>query len=203
MRSAHRLNCGRWAAMAFAALGDRRRAWDLYSIINPVNHGRDEQAIAKHKVEPYVAAADVNAVAPHTGRGGWTWYTGSAGWLYRLILESLLGLTREAGHLRFEPCLPAHWPSISIDYRFRETTYHITMLQTDRAAAKLEVRVDGIAQADATVPLVDDGLEHRVTVLLPVKEDPDSDDLPLSAAAMAASPPALVGASPFDDEVTP
>jgi cyclic beta-1,2-glucan synthetase len=189
--------------MAFAALGDRRRAWDLYAIINPVNHGRDARAIAMYKVEPYVAAADVYAVAPHTGRGGWTWYTGSAGWLYRLILESLLGLTREAGRLRFEPCLPAHWPSISIDYRDRETTYRITLLQADGEAGGLEVTVDGVAQADATVPLVGDGLEHHVTVLLPVMEYAGGYDLPPSAAVMAASPPALAGAGPFNDEVTP
>ena len=84
-----------WTVMAFAALGDSRRAWELFDMINPVNHADSAAAIATYKVEPYVVAADVYAVAPHTGRGGWTWYTGSAGWMYRLILESLLGLTLE------------------------------------------------------------------------------------------------------------
>ena len=84
-----------WTAMAFAALGDSRRAWELTSMINPVNHGRTAETAAIYKVEPYVVAADVYAVAPHTGRGGWTWYTGSAGWMYRLIVESLLGLKLE------------------------------------------------------------------------------------------------------------
>jgi len=80
-----------WTVMAFAALGDSRRAWELFGLINPVNHAKSAQAIGVYKVEPYVVAADVYAVAPHTGRGGWTWYTGSAGWMYRLIVESLLG----------------------------------------------------------------------------------------------------------------
>ena len=84
-----------WAAMAFAALGDRERAWELATMINPVNHARTPEGVATYKVEPYVIAADVYALAPHTGRGGWSWYTGSAGWMYRLIVESLLGLTLE------------------------------------------------------------------------------------------------------------
>jgi cyclic beta-1,2-glucan synthetase len=157
-----------WAVMAFAALRDSKRAWDLYSLINPVNHTNDRQAVATYAVEPYVVAADVYAIPPHVGRGGWTWYTGSAGWMYRLILESLLGLRREAQLLRFEPCLPAHWDSISIDYRYRETTYRITMRQTDPETAASTVIVDGIAQLDAAVCLVDDGVEHHVEVLLPL-----------------------------------
>ena len=101
-----------WAAMAFAALGDRERAWELTTMINPVNHARTAEGVATYKVEPYVVAADVYAVAPHTGRGGWTWYTGSAGWMYRLIVESLLGVTLENGRLRFAPCLPAEWTEL-------------------------------------------------------------------------------------------
>ncbi len=92
-----------WAAMAFASLGDARRAWELLAMINPVNHAGSPEAIATYKVEPYVVAADVYAVPPHTGRGGWTWYTGSAGWMYRLIVESLLGLRLEEDKLRLCP----------------------------------------------------------------------------------------------------
>ncbi len=95
-----------WASAAFAALGDSRRAWELFDIINPVNHSRSPEAAGIYKVEPYVVAADVYALPPHTGRGGWTWYTGSAGWMYRLIVESLLGLRLEVDRLRFAPCLP-------------------------------------------------------------------------------------------------
>ncbi len=119
-----------WAAMAFAALGDRRRAWDLLAIINPVRHGISPEEIDTYKVEPYVVAADVYAVSPHIGRGGWTWYTGSAGWMYRLIMESLLGLRLEVDKLRFEPCLPADWEIFKMHYRYRETIYHITVRQS-------------------------------------------------------------------------
>ena len=101
-----------WAAMAFAALGDSRRAWDLLAMINPVNHARSPEEVATYRVEPYVVAADVYACPPHTGRGGWTWYTGSAAWMYRLIVESLLGLRLEVDRLRFAPCLPADWKAI-------------------------------------------------------------------------------------------
>ncbi len=118
-----------WAAMAFAALGDSRRAWELTTMINPANHAKSQEAIATYKVEPYVMAADVYAVAPHTGRGGWTWYTGSAGWMYRLIVESLLGLRLEVDRLHLAPCLPAHWAGLTVHYRYKETVYHIAIAQ--------------------------------------------------------------------------
>src|SRR5207253_10357199 len=88
-----------WTVMAFAQLGEDELAWELFSLLNPIHHGATPEQIATYKVEPYVVAADVYAVPPHVGRGGWTWYTGSAGWMYRLILESLLGVTRSAGAL--------------------------------------------------------------------------------------------------------
>ncbi len=119
-----------WASMAFAALGDSRRAWELFDIINPVNHSRSPEGTATYKVEPYVVAADVYALQPHTGRGGWTWYTGSAGWMYRLIVESLLGLRLEVDKLRFAPCLPPDWKGFKLHYRYRETVYHIAVTQT-------------------------------------------------------------------------
>ena len=118
-----------WAAMAFAAFGDSRRAWELLGMIDPVNHARSPEATATYKVEPYVVSADVYALPPHTGRGGWTWYTGSAGWMYRLIVESLLGLRLEVDKLRIAPCLPADWETFSMHYRYRETAYHIAVVQ--------------------------------------------------------------------------
>jgi cellobiose phosphorylase len=157
-----------WAAMAFAALGDSRRAWELTTMINPANHAKSQAAIATYKVEPYVMAADVYAVTPHTGRGGWTWYTGSAGWMYRLILESLLGLRLETDRLHVAPCLPAHWQGLRIHYRYRETVYHIAIAQTEvgaeGASGLQSVTVDGVEQADRVVPLVDDRQEHSVAV---------------------------------------
>jgi cyclic beta-1,2-glucan synthetase len=153
-----------WAAMAFAALGDSRRAWELYGIINPVNHSRSPEGNATYKVEPYVVAADVYALSPHTGRGGWTWYTGSAGWMYRLIVESLLGLQLEVDKLRFAPCLPADWKTFKLHYRYRETVYHIVVLQAVAAKAGMTVTVDGIERDDKAIPLVDDRQEHWVEV---------------------------------------
>jgi cellobiose phosphorylase len=155
-----------WTAMAFAALGDSSRAWELLTMINPVNHAGSLAKIATYKVEPYVVAADVYAVSPHTGRGGWTWYTGSAGWMYRLILESLLGLRLEVDKLRFAPCLPVEWESFTVHYRYRETVYHITVLQT-RDGSAAGVIVDGVEQPDNAIPLLDDRREHSVEVRIP------------------------------------
>jgi Cellobiose phosphorylase len=126
------------------------------------------RAIATYKVEPYVVAADVYAVAPHTGRGGWTWYTGSAGWMYRLIVESLLGLQLEVDKLRFAPCLPADWKGFKVYYRYRETVYHIAVTQTDAADAAqsgaMRVTVDGVERPDNIIPLIDDRRDHAVEV---------------------------------------
>jgi cyclic beta-1,2-glucan glucanotransferase len=158
-----------WTAMAFAALGDCRRAWDLLAMINPINHARSPEEIAIYKGEPYVAAADVYADPPHIGQGGWTWYTGSAGWMYRLILESLLGLRLETDKLRFEPCLPAEWNSFTMHYRYRETIYHVTVLQTrDNSASS--VIVDGALQSGKIISLVDDRGEHAVEVRMPAPD---------------------------------
>ncbi|MEO8383939.1 MAG: glucoamylase family protein [Betaproteobacteria bacterium] len=157
-----------WAAMAFAAMGDSRRAWELTNMINPISHATTTEEIAIYKVEPYVIAADVYGVAPHTGRGGWSWYTGSAGWMYRLLLESLLGLRLDVDKLTFTPCLPVDWPSFSVQYRYRETVYQITVIQTVVADGEqigaTQVTLDGIATTDAAIALVDDGQPHTVEV---------------------------------------
>jgi cellobiose phosphorylase len=155
-----------WAAMAFARLGDTQRAWELFTMINPVNHSRSTEETATYKVEPYVVAADVYAVPPHTGRGGWTWYTGSAAWMYRLIVESLLGLKLEVDKLRFTPCLPSDWQAFKVHYRYRETVYHITVLQTS-GGSMTGVTVDGVEQHDNAIPLLDDRQEHSVEVRIP------------------------------------
>ncbi|MBK7593185.1 MAG: hypothetical protein IPI27_18565 [Betaproteobacteria bacterium] len=158
-----------WAAMAFAAIGDRERAWEMMAMINPVNHARTPEGVANYRAEPYVVAADVYAMAPHTGRGGWSWYTGSAGWMYRLVVESLLGVTLSEGHLRFAPCLPADWTAFAMRYRHRGTTYAIAIRQAfaveeDAHGQAVRVTVDGVLQPDRSVVLVDDGAEHQVLV---------------------------------------
>ena len=153
-----------WAAMAFAELGDVERAWKLFTMIDPVNHANSADSIAVYKTEPYVLASDVYAFAPHTGRGGWTWYTGSAGWMYQFILESLLGARLETDKLHFAPCVPADWKSFEVRYRYRETAYHITVLQTLGAKARAKVTIDGVEQSDPVVNLIDDRRPHVVEV---------------------------------------
>jgi cellobiose phosphorylase len=163
-----------WAAMAFAALGDRERAWSLFAMINPLRHATTPADAARYKIEPYVMAADVYGVAPHTGRGGWSWYTGSAGWMYRLVVESLLGLRLQASaegpRLSIAPCMPDDWPGYAVHYRYRQTPYHIEVSRTGGAAGRADapgVWVDGAAQAHGCVPLRDDGRAHHVKVLVP------------------------------------
>ena len=153
-----------WTAMAFAHMGDGEKAWELLRMINPVRHGVDAQAVARYKVEPYVVTADVYAVAPHVGRGGWSWYTGSSGWLYRLIVESLLGLTREANMLRLLPTMPAEWDRFKLHYRFGASSYAITVEKAQGRPVGLSL--DGVAQAGDSIALRDEGREYAVLLLL-------------------------------------
>ncbi len=156
-----------WTAMAFAALGDSARAYELTTMINPVNHARTPGAVAIYRAEPYVVAADVYAFAPHTGRGGWTWYTGSAGWMYRLVVESVLGLSLEADRLRIRPCMPPSWNEFSLRYRYRETWYDIVVRRSagvDGDEAMPRLVVDGVRHDGDFVLLADDRLDHRVEV---------------------------------------
>lgn len=158
-----------WAAMAFAALGDRERAWELTRMINPVNHALTAAGVAIYKTEPYVVSADVYALSPHIGRGGWSWYTGSAGWMYRLLLESLLGLRLAGDKLHINPCLPAEMAGFRIHYRYRATLYHITVSQLaatpEGLAGVSNLIVDGVVCAEGAIQLVDDHGEHRVTIV--------------------------------------
>jgi cellobiose phosphorylase len=149
-----------WTAMAFAKMGQGERAWELLRMINPVRHGQTPEQCAVYKVEPYVVAADVYAVTPHVGRGGWTWYTGSSGWMYRLVIESLLGITREAERLLLAPQLPADWPGFQLRYRYRETFYTIDV----RAGSEASLLVDGQAREGCVLDLVDDLREHAVVL---------------------------------------
>ena len=153
-----------WVVMAFAAMGDSNRAWELLSIINPINHGSTPEEVAVYRAEPYVVAADVYALSPHTGRGGWTWYTGAAGWMYRLIVESLLGLRLDVDKLSFSPCLPDDWKSFRLHYRYRETFYHITVKRASKGDEVVGLTVDGTAHNIESVHLVDDRVEHFVEI---------------------------------------
>jgi cellobiose phosphorylase len=149
-----------WAAMAFAELNDSNRAWEVMDLINPIKHSASAATSTTYKVEPYVVAGDIYARVPHIGRGGWTWYTGAAGWTYRLILESLLGLRREGTKLHLRPCVPDSWSSFEVSYRFGQSLYRIVFTRTDVEVDALVV--DGHEQNDLTVELRDDHQEHAV-----------------------------------------
>ena len=154
-----------WVVMAAAALRQGDTAWRLFSAINPIHHGDTPERVARYKVEPYVVAADVYTAEGHEGRGGWTWYTGSAGWMYRLLTDTLLGLRLEVDHLRLEPVLPPGWRGYTIHYRYRNTIYHIKVTVAGPATWNVRsVRVDDEVQRTKTIPLVDDGREHLVRV---------------------------------------
>ncbi|MBK8324152.1 MAG: cyclic beta 1-2 glucan synthetase [Betaproteobacteria bacterium] len=165
-----------WAAMACAGLGQAERAWALAAMINPVNHSRTPAGARVYKVEPYVMAADVYAREPHAGRGGWTWYTGSSGWMYRLLVESLLGLVREGPRLHVAPCLPPGQSGIVVRYRHGATTYRLTLRHARKGDPPLHdavrLRVDGIDRDEAFVVLVDDRRPHEVDVLIPERKAP-------------------------------
>jgi len=156
-----------WATTAFAMLGDKERTWELFAMLNPINHASIAEDMETYKVEPYVMCADIYGASPHTSRGGWTWYTGAAGWMYRLTLETLLGLELEADHLQIKPCVPDHWDSFKIHYRYRETLYHIRVNCTDKKLDQvLQVQVDGAVINDVAgrIPLVDDHCDHYVEI---------------------------------------
>jgi cellobiose phosphorylase len=157
-----------WTTMAFALMGETERAWELMGMLNPIRHGDTPEKIGTYKVEPYVVAADVYGVFPHTGRGGWTWYTGSAGWMYRLVVETLIGLERQGDSLHLVPRLPESWATLKIHYRYHQTQYHIEVVRTPgETRPATEIFLDGqkLATSDC-FPLIDDRQDHAVEMRL-------------------------------------
>ncbi len=158
-----------WSVIAFAMLGDGDKAGELFSLLNPINHSNTRAGIHRYKVEPYVACADIYSIPPHIGRGGWTWYTGSAGWLYRAGLESILGFHLRGEILQIDPCIPKAWPGFEIAFRYRTSRYEI-VVDNPRGVCRGVTRVDldSVALPDTTghLRLTDDGLTHRVRVVL-------------------------------------
>lgn len=152
-----------WAVMAFARSGNTRRAWQLWSQINPINHALNDEAVECYKVEPYVMTADVYSVEPHVGRGGWSWYTGSAGWAYRLIVESLLGIERHGEAISVRPLLPPEWPSVSMVYQHGNSHYQINVTHGDNGYG---ASLDGNPLPDDRIPLTDDGQWHTVEIVV-------------------------------------
>ncbi len=156
-----------WVLLAAAMLGQKRQAFELMQILNPILHARDAEGVARYQVEPYVLAGDIYSTPPHVSRGGWTWYSGSAGWYYQVVLESILGFKRRGDRLVFEPCVPAEWSNFEIAYRFGSAAYAIKFEdQTHNQAGKVSVWLDGALQEQASIPLVSDDRSHEVRVVI-------------------------------------
>ncbi|PPK72077.1 cyclic beta-1,2-glucan synthetase [Methylobacter tundripaludum] len=157
-----------WCVIAYAMLGDGDQAVDLLHMLNPINRTANRAGVYAYKVEPYVIAADIYAVPPHVRRGGWTWYTGAAGWFYRAGIEWLLGLNIRAGKMHFNPCIPRDWRSYSLSYQHEETHYDITVNNPDGVSKGIVlIELDGVAQtASDGIPLLHDGQNHQVLVVM-------------------------------------
>jgi cyclic beta-1,2-glucan synthetase len=154
-----------WIVMAMAALGSGDEAAELFHMLNPVNHTRTPEEVARYRIEPYVVAGDVYTRAPHAGRGGWSWYTGSAGWMYRAGLESILGLRRRGSTFVVDPCIPSSWPQYTIEWRYLGTRYEIIVSNPDRVCRGVTcAQLDGVAVDPGAIPLVDDLGTHTVRI---------------------------------------
>ena len=157
-----------WSVMAFAALGEGDRAFDLFNLLSPIYHAGNRAQVDRYKVEPYAVAADIYSQPPHVGRGGWTWYTGAAAWLYRAGLESILGFHKEGSTLKMDPCIPRHWKGFGITYQHGQTVYRITV-ENPRSVCRgvSSIMLDGVPlSAGAAIPLSGNGGEHHIQVVL-------------------------------------
>ncbi len=156
-----------WTVWAFAKLGQGGRAEALFRLLNPVYHADTPDKTARYKVEPYVIAADVYGAPPHTGQGGWTWYTGSSGWMYRLGIEAILGISKQGNILKIDPCIPKIWPGFKVTYCFGVACYQVSVENPESVnRGVVQVLLDGKVMADNLIPLVDDGRQHDVNVVM-------------------------------------
>jgi cellobiose phosphorylase len=156
-----------WVALAYAKLGMGDKATEIFSMINPINHARTSMEAARYKVEPYVVAADIYEVHPNTGRGGWTWYTGASGWMYRVGIEHILGFNKKGNKLKIEPCIPKAWHEYSIAYKYIDTIYDIKVMNPDGINGEIKnFTVDGKSIREKEIRLVNDKKRHEVIVVL-------------------------------------
>ena len=156
-----------WAIIAFCTLGLGEKAHEYFKMINPIEHAKTKEAAFKYKVEPYVIAADVYSENSLAGRGGWTWYTGSAAWMYKAGIESILGLRKEGNILKILPCIPAEWEEYSIRYKYKQTIYNIEIKNPNHKNTTVEeFYVDGAKTDEKYVRLIDDNDIHNVKVIM-------------------------------------
>jgi cyclic beta-1,2-glucan synthetase len=164
-----------WSVLAFAALGDGDKAGELFSLLNPINHANTRAGVYRYKVEPYVVPADIYTEPPHVGRGGWTWYTGSAGWMYRAGIEWILGFRMRGTSLHLDPCIPRAWRGFEITFRYHSSHYKIVVENPHNVARGVTfVELDGasLAGSSTRIQLADDGLTHHVRVVLGSESPP-------------------------------
>jgi len=172
--------------LALTRLESGDEAAELFHMLNPINHTRTPSQVARYMTEPYAVAADVYDHPAHRGRGGWTWYTGSAGWMYRVGLEGMLGLVRRGAFFTLKPCIPSSWPGYSIDWRFGTSRYAIEVANPElRCCGVASVELDGVPVDPQAIPLLDDGREHQVRVVL--------GETPSSCAIAGSSRPRATG----------
>ena len=157
-----------WSLIAFAMQGDGDKAHEIFKLINPINHAKTSDELNIYKTEPYALAGDVYSNPQHIGRGGWTWYTGAAGWLYRAALENILGFHKHGDTLLIEPCIPRDWQEFEITYRYKSATYHITVENPRKvcAGSSAKIEVDGETLSSNLIELADDGQMHKVRIVL-------------------------------------
>jgi cyclic beta-1,2-glucan synthetase len=162
-------HAGIWSVIAFAMLGDGDKAAELFSISNPIQRASTRAGVQRYKVEPYVVCADVYSEPPHVGRGGWTWYTGAAGWMYRAGLEWILGFRLRGAELVIDPCVPRTWRGFEIAFRFGSARYQIAVENprgVSRGVTRVELDGQALSEERTRIPLADDGATHRVRVVL-------------------------------------
>ncbi len=157
-----------WTVLAFAALGDGNKAGELFRMLNPINRTTSRANVQRYKVEPYVVAGDVYGEPPHVGRGGWTWYTGSAGWLYRAGMEWILGFRVRGTILSIDPCIPRNWPGYSISFRYHSAIYKVRVENPSSVTRGVALtQLDGkLLAGPASIQLADDRAEHQILIVL-------------------------------------
>lgn len=161
-----------WAALAYARLGDGTRAAELLRMMNPMEHTRTAEEALRYKGEPYAVAADIYALDGRQGRAGWTWYTGSSGWMYRIWIEEILGFKLRGNRFRFEPCLPNSWKSFSLRYNHGDSSYSVTVENPDGVSqGVVSIEVNGKKSTDKWIPLTDNGKNNRVLIRMGVPEE--------------------------------
>jgi cyclic beta-1,2-glucan synthetase len=156
-----------WSVIALARLGMGDEAMELFHLLNPINHMRTAQDVERYRVEPYAVAADVYAHPMHVGRGGWTWYTGSAGWMYQAAVQALLGLRRTGANMSINPCIPTGWPEYSLVWNVGRSRYRVVVTNPDHVSHGIAgAQLDGVDVDHEAIPLLDDGADHEVSVVL-------------------------------------